>query len=191
LPHAVEQGLAAELAVLRRHGLQVRVVAPNDRRALRGALADAVLLWCAPGQVRVAADLLREAPRLRLVQALSSGAEAIDLAAAKARGMAVFAAPGTDTAARAEIALALTFACLRRLPALDRASRIRLWPAEGELGGRTVGLVGYGPVPGWSTRRRWWTRSRASISAPRGWTSGRRSRCCRATTPCLASPMSC
>jgi phosphoglycerate dehydrogenase-like enzyme len=49
--------------------------------------------------------------------------------------------------------LALIFACLRRLPALDRASRTGLpWPAEGgpafgELGGRTVGLVGYGPVP--------------------------------------------
>ncbi|MFL5335495.1 MAG: hypothetical protein ACJ8H8_20490, partial [Geminicoccaceae bacterium] len=45
------------------------------------------------------------------------------------------------------------FACLRRLSALDRARRTRLpRPAEGgsafaELLGRTVGLVGYGPVP--------------------------------------------
>jgi phosphoglycerate dehydrogenase-like enzyme len=152
LPHAIDQGLAAELAALRRHGLQVRVVVPNDRRGLREALSDAVLLWYVPGGAPVTADLLGEAPRLRLVQALGSRAEVIDLAAAKARGIAVCAAPGSDTAARAEMVLALTFACLRRLPALDRASRTALWPAEGgpafgELAGRTIGLVGYGPVP--------------------------------------------
>ena len=117
--------LAAELAALRQHGLQVRVVAPGDRRGLRAALTDAVLLWHAPGGAPLAADLFAEAPRLRLVQALGSGAEAIDLAAAKARGIAVCAAPGADTAAVAEMVLALMFACLRRLPALDRASRDR------------------------------------------------------------------
>ena len=153
LPHVVDPRLAAELAALRRHGLQVRAVGPGDRRGLREALRDAVLLWHAPGGAPVTAELLGDAPRLRLVQALGSGAEAIDLAAAKARGIAVCAAPGADTVATAEMVLALIFACLRRLPALDRASRTGLpWPAEGgpafgELGGRTVGLVGYGPVP--------------------------------------------
>jgi phosphoglycerate dehydrogenase-like enzyme len=158
LPHAVDRGLAAELAALRRHGLQVRVVAPGDRRGLREALRDAVLLWHAPGAAAIAAELFAEAPRLRLVQALASGPEAIDLAAARAQGIAVCAAPGADTPAVAEMALALTFACLRRLPALDRATRAgKGWvppaaaeeegPSFGELGGRTVGLVGYGPVP--------------------------------------------
>ena len=154
LPQVVDPRLAAELAALRRHGLQVRVVAPDDRRGLREALSDAVLLWQAPGAAPVTAELLADAPRLRLVQALGSGAEAIDLAAARTRAIAVCAAPGTDTAATAEMVLALILACLRRLPALDRASRTGLpWPAAdggpafGELGGRTVGLVGYGPVP--------------------------------------------
>src|SRR4051794_9790227 len=152
LPHVVDRGLAAELAALRRHGLQVRVIAPHDRRGLSEALRDAVLLWYAPGGAPVAAELLAEAPRLRLVQALGSGPEAIDLAAAKARGIAVCAAPGTDTVARAEMVLALIFACLRRLPELDRASRTGLRPPEhgpvfGEVAGRTIGLVSYGPVP--------------------------------------------
>jgi phosphoglycerate dehydrogenase-like enzyme len=157
-PHAAARRLAAELAGLRRHGLQVRVVAPGARRGLRAALADAVLLWRAPGGAPVTADLLAEAPRLRLVQALDSGAEAIDLAAARARGVAVCAAPGADAPAVAEMVLALTLACLRRLPALDRAARAAAagWmssaaeeegPSFGELGGRPVGLVGYGPVP--------------------------------------------
>ena len=63
-------------------------------------------------------------------------------------------APGAETPAVTEMALALMLACLRRLPALDRASRTGSWwpggggePAFGELGGRIVGLVGYGPVP--------------------------------------------
>jgi phosphoglycerate dehydrogenase-like enzyme len=151
--HAAGRDLAAELAALSRHGLQVRVVAPSDRRRLSEALADAVLLWRAAGEP-VTVTLLAEAPRLRLVQALGpgAGAGAVDLAAARAQGIAVCAAPGADTPAVAEMALALTFACLRRLPALDRASRTALWPAEGgpafgELAGRTIGLVGYGPVP--------------------------------------------
>ena len=151
-PHAAERALTAELAALRQHGFQVRVVAPGDRRGLRAALTDAVLLWHSPGGAPLAADQFAEAPRLRLVQALGSGAEAIDLAAAKARNIAVCVAPGADTPAVTEMVLALMLACLRRLPALDRASRTGLWPAEGEpafgeLGGRIVGLVGYGPVP--------------------------------------------
>jgi phosphoglycerate dehydrogenase-like enzyme len=155
-PYAAGPELAAELAALRRHGLQVRAVAPGDRRRLREALADAVLLWHVLEPVSAA--LLAEAPRLRLVQALGPGAGAVDLAAARAQGIAVCAAPGADVPAVAEMALALMLACLRRLPALDRATRAgRGWvppaaaeeegPSFGELGGRTVGLVGYGPVP--------------------------------------------
>jgi phosphoglycerate dehydrogenase-like enzyme len=156
--HAAGRDLAAELAALSRHGLQVRAVAPGDRRRLREALADAVLLWHVLEPVSAA--LLAEAPRLRLVQALGpgAGAGAVDLAAARARGIAVCAAPGAETPAVAEMALALMLGCLRRLPALDRATRAgKGWvppaaaeeegPSFGELGGRTVGLVGYGPVP--------------------------------------------
>src|SRR4051794_35104435 len=150
--HAADRALSVELAALRRHGLQVRVVAPGDRGGLRAALTDAVLLWQVPGGTAVTADLLAEAPRLRLVQALGPGAAAIDLAAARARGIAVCVAPGADTVATAEMVLALIFACLRRLPELDRASRTGLWPPDhgpafGEVAGRTIGLVGYGPVP--------------------------------------------
>src|SRR5215218_8465210 len=151
--HATDCRLAIELAALRRYGLHVRIFSAGDRRGLSEALADAVLLWRVPGGVAVSANVLAQAPRLRLIQALGSAAEAIDLAAAKARGIAVCVAAGADTAAVAEMVLALTLACLRRLPELDRASRAGLlWLAEGgsafgELGGRTIGLVGYGPVP--------------------------------------------
>jgi phosphoglycerate dehydrogenase-like enzyme len=153
--HAAGRELRAELAALARHGLQVRVVVPEDRRGLREALADAVALW----QVLepATAALLAEAPRLRLIQQLGPGAGAettVDLAAARAGGIAVCDAPGAAAPAVAEMTLALMLACLRRVPALDRAVRAGTgWalPAEeqafcGELGGRTVGLLGYGAV---------------------------------------------
>ena len=101
-PHAAERALAAEMAALRQHGFQVRVVAPGNRRGLRATLTDTVLLWHSPGGAPLAADQFAEAPRLRLVQALGSGAEAIDLAA-KARNIAVCVAPGADAGADARL----------------------------------------------------------------------------------------
>jgi phosphoglycerate dehydrogenase-like enzyme len=53
----------------------------------------------------------------------------------------------------AELTLALMLAAIRRLPRFDAGLRIGVWsdPALqdgiGELGGRTVGLVGYGSIP--------------------------------------------
>ena len=63
--------------------------------------------------------------------------------------------PGTNSRAVAEMTLALMLAVLRRLPGLDSATRRGAgWALDpaiqddlGEIGGRTVGLVGYGAVP--------------------------------------------
>src|SRR3954471_24473571 len=107
--HAADRPLSVERAGLRRHGLQVRVVAPGDRRGVRAALTDAVLLWQVPGGTAVTAHLFAEAPPTPLVQYLGPGAAAIDLAAARARGIAVCVAPGADTVATAEMVLALIF----------------------------------------------------------------------------------
>lgn len=78
----------------------------------------------------------------------------IDLDAARARGIAVCNLPGTNTKAVAELTLLLMLAALRHLPHLDAAVREgngwTVGPAMqgslGELGGRTVGLIGYGAV---------------------------------------------
>jgi phosphoglycerate dehydrogenase-like enzyme len=63
--------------------------------------------------------------------------------------------PGTNTQAVAEMTLALMLAAVRRLPEYGRAvSGGRGWAMDaamqdhlGEIGGRTVGLVGFGAVP--------------------------------------------
>jgi phosphoglycerate dehydrogenase-like enzyme len=133
--------------------LRVALVAPGDDDGLAREMGDAdVLLHVL---TPVTARIMDLAPDLRLVQKIGVGLDAIDLAHAHARGIAVCNMPGTNTAAVAEMTMALIFACLRRIATLSEATRAgRGWslPVEeldglGEIGGRTVGLVGYGAIP--------------------------------------------
>lgn len=145
--------LAKDLAALAAEDLAVRVVAPADREGLAAALGGIEVFWHVLEPITAAH--IEAAPALRLIQKIGVGVNTIDLKAAKARGIAVCNMPGTNSRAVAEHALALMLACLRRVPQLDRTTRAgRGWqlpPEEmdrfGEIGGRTVGLVGYGAVP--------------------------------------------
>lgn len=102
----------------------------------------------------VTAALMQGAPQLRLVHKIGIGVDAIDLAHAEANGIAVCNMPGINTAAVAELTLALMLACLRRIVPI--AGNVRAgagWPARpehldgaGEIGQRCVGLIGYGAV---------------------------------------------
>ncbi len=138
----------------RQHGLRVAICPVADRARYRTEMADAEVLWHLLDPVSDA--VLEAAPALRLVQKIGVGVNTIDLEAARRRGVAVCNMPGTNTQAVAEMTLLLILAALRRVARLDAATRAgegwRL-PAEvqdryGEVRGRTVGLVGYGAVPG-------------------------------------------
>src|SRR6201996_6156203 len=99
------------------------------------------------------ADLLH-ATRLRLIHKFGAGVNTIDVDTATKRGIAVANMPGANAPSVAEGAVLLMLATLRRLPALDRATREgRGWPSDPQLGetvrdigGCTVGLVGYGNI---------------------------------------------
>lgn len=100
-----------------------------------------------------AADV-RAAPRLRLVQKFGSGVNTIDLDAAREAGVAVTNMPGANAPAVAEHTVGLILAALRNLPTLHAHTVDgTAWPGGahaaapgGELGGRQVGLVGYGAI---------------------------------------------
>ncbi len=102
----------------------------------------------------VTAEVIASAPALELVQKIGVGVNTIDLDAAARHGVGVANMPGTNTQAVAEHALGLTLAVLRRIVTIDAATRAgRGWRLDldllddlGEIGGRTVGLVGYGAV---------------------------------------------
>ncbi len=95
-----------------------------------------------------------QATRLRLVQKLGIGLNTIALDAAGAHGVAVCNTPGANSRAVAEMALLLMLGTLRRLPELQAVCQApggggppgALQERLAELGGRTVGLVGFGAV---------------------------------------------
>lgn len=102
----------------------------------------------------VTADAIAGAPELALIQKIGVGVNTIDLDAARAHGVGVANMPGTNTQAVAEATLGLMLAALGRILTLDHRTRAGLgWNIEadvvdsfGEIGGRTVGLVGFGAV---------------------------------------------
>lgn len=150
LHYAAGPGLAARLRGF--PGLEVAICSEADDIGFARELADAEVLWHVLKPCTEA--VIAAAPKLRLVQKIDIGVNTIDLQAAKARGIAVCNLPGSNAPAVAEMALLLMLAALRRLPQFDaglRAGAFATAPAIqdrlGELGGKTVGLVGYGAIP--------------------------------------------
>lgn len=100
----------------------------------------------------VTPDFIASSPNLKLIQKLGVGVNTIALDAAKEHGVAVCNMPGTNSQAVAEMALSLMFAVLRRTCFFDARTKAgEGWSADpseldsvGEIGGRTVGLVGFG-----------------------------------------------
>jgi phosphoglycerate dehydrogenase-like enzyme len=148
--YAAGPDLRARLAAL--PGLEVTVCPEAADPTFAAAMCDAEVLWHVLQPCTRA--LIAGAPKLRLIQKIGIGVNTIDLAAAQERGIAVCNLPGTNARAVAEMTLLLILAALRRLPRFDAELRVGVWAADpavqdqlGELGGRTVGLVGYGAVP--------------------------------------------
>ncbi len=128
----------------------VAVVDEADEAAFADAMGDAEVLLHVLKPVT--ATVIAGAPKLRLIQKIGVGVNTIDLTAARSRGVAVANMPGTNSAAVAEMALSLMFGVLRRTAYFDALTRAgQGWRPDlgvldrvGEIGGRTVGLVGYG-----------------------------------------------
>ncbi len=136
--------------------LDIRWCAADDsgesQAAFRQELADAEVIWHVLRPLT--GEELRSGRRLRLVQKFGVGINTIDVEAATERGIAVANMPGANAASVAEGAVLLMLAVLRRLVPLDRSTRQGYgWPTDPELGehcrdigGCTVGLVGYGSI---------------------------------------------
>jgi phosphoglycerate dehydrogenase-like enzyme len=132
--------------------IDIRWCADADDTAFYRELPEAEVIWHVLRPL--SGDDLRRGGRLRLVHKLGAGVNTIDVTTATECGIAVANMPGANAPSVAEGAVLLMLAALRRLPALDRATREgRGWPSDPELGetvrdigGCTVGLVGYGNI---------------------------------------------
>ncbi|HYT47544.1 MAG TPA: NAD(P)-dependent oxidoreductase [Burkholderiales bacterium] len=147
------EALASKAAALSGDGTEILTAPESDDAAYDRLLPGIDVLWHVLRPVNE--DQINRASSLKLIQKIGSGLNTIDVEAAKRRGIAVCNLPGTNSRAVAEMALLLMLACLRRLSQLNSYVRTEngwqeAWQLQdhfGELGGRTVGLIGYGEVP--------------------------------------------
>ncbi|CAM3648468.1 D-2-hydroxyacid dehydrogenase [Paracidovorax anthurii] len=107
-------------------------------------------------KVRLTADALARAPRLRLIAVAATGTDNIDLAACQARGIVVSNVRNYATHTVPEHTFALIFALRRSICAYRDAVRAGRWQQAGQfcffdhpirdLAGSTLGIVGDGAL---------------------------------------------
>jgi len=97
------------------------------------------------------ADLIGQLPALRAIVCFGVGTDAVDLKAARARGIQVSNTPDVLNDCVADAAMALLLAVARQVVVADRFVRAGRWGAERfglstALGGKTCGILGMGPI---------------------------------------------
>jgi D-3-phosphoglycerate dehydrogenase / 2-oxoglutarate reductase len=137
------------LDMLRASGVPFKIHGSGKR------ITTAELIAAAPDATVVVAgvepydrDTLARLPHLRCISRCGVGVDAIDLEAARERGVAVVNTPDAPVAAVAELALTMMLALSRNLPRQAIAARARQWTRlEAHLlGGRRVGIIGLGRI---------------------------------------------
>jgi D-3-phosphoglycerate dehydrogenase len=99
-------------------------------------------------KLRVTAELLAHGPQLRYVARAGAGTDNIDVAAMSAAGISLLNAPEGNRDAVGEYTLGLLLALFRNIARADREVRAGQWQREAnrgeEVGGKTIGILGYG-----------------------------------------------
>ncbi|MEU4206096.1 hydroxyacid dehydrogenase [Streptomyces sp. NPDC026294] len=100
--------------------------------------------------VRITAEVLNAAPKLRVIARAGVGVDNIDRVTARANGVTVFNVPGGSANAVAELALGLMLSVARNITLADGQVRQNIW-RKAELGGteltgKVLGLVGLGAI---------------------------------------------
>ncbi len=126
--------------------------------ALDGALSEDELIEAIQGvhllgirsTTYITEKVLDAAPDLMAIGAFCIGTNQIDMAAASARGVAVFNAPYSNTRSVVELAIAEIISLARRLHEKSTDMHAGVWnkSAAGshEIRGRTLGIIGYGNI---------------------------------------------
>ena len=147
-PTVLHVGSLIELCAERyRPHFSVHEIAPDPPPDTPLAAEAEALIAAAP----ISAALIAALPNLRLIAAYGVGVDKIDLAAARARGIAVTNSPGPTDGCVADMAWALLLAAARGVVAGDgfvRAGRWRdgLFPLMPRLHHRRMGILGLGRI---------------------------------------------
>jgi len=123
----------------------------KDRAALIAEVAGRVRGIQTTGGHGADAKLMAALPRLEIISCFGVGVDAVDLDAAKKRGVIVTNTPDVLNDCVADLAMGLTVATLRRIILGDRFVRAGSWlkgglPLAQKVGGKTMGILGYGRI---------------------------------------------
>jgi D-3-phosphoglycerate dehydrogenase len=96
----------------------------------------------------ISAAVIEAADCLKVIARYGVGVDAVDLEAAKRKGIIVTNTPGANSSSVAELALGLMLSLARNIPAAVEMTRSGQWPRlRGmTIEGKTVGLVGLGAI---------------------------------------------
>ena len=122
-----------------------------DRDAFVLDVAPRVEVLVTTGGAGASRALIEQLPRLRLIACFGVGVDAIDLAAARERRVAVTNTPDVLTDDVADLAIGLMLAALRGIATADRYVRAGLWlranmPLQTRMSGKRLGIVGIGRI---------------------------------------------
>jgi lactate dehydrogenase-like 2-hydroxyacid dehydrogenase len=122
-----------------------------DRDAFVRDVAPRVEVLVTTGGAGAQRALIERLPRLGLIACFGVGVDAIDLAAARERGVAVTNTPDVLTDDVADLAIGLMLAALRGIATADRYVRAGLWlranmPLQTRMSGKRLGIVGMGRI---------------------------------------------
>jgi D-3-phosphoglycerate dehydrogenase len=130
-------------------GFSIQFGETGDRREQMAMIADADFILTA---VAVDAEMIKSAPKLRLLHKWGIGVDKFDLDAARAARVPVAITAGANAGAVSEHTVMMMLAVYRRLSLADRKLREGVWirpQIRGEayqLSGKTVGILGFGNV---------------------------------------------
>jgi len=97
------------------------------------------------------AKLMDSLPKLEIIACFGVGVDGVDLEAARKRGLIVTNTPEVLDECVADLAMGLTLATVRRICLGDRFVRAGNWlkgplPFARKVGGKTMGILGYGRI---------------------------------------------
>jgi D-3-phosphoglycerate dehydrogenase len=129
-----------------------------DRQAFVAEHAPDIQAIATRGELGANAELIAALPKLELIACYGVGTDGIDLAACRARGIRVTNTPDVLNGDVADLAVGLTLALQRRIPAGDRFVRSGEWskgpmPLATRFFGQRIGIAGIGRIGSTIARR--------------------------------------
>ena len=123
----------------------------GDRQGFIAECAASIRAIATKGELGASAELIAALPRLEIIACYGVGTDAIDLDAARSRGIRVTNTPGVLSGDVADLAVGLSLAVMRRIPAADAYVRSGAWATRtmdlmARLHGKRVGVAGFGRI---------------------------------------------